>query len=327
MFKLIQSIFKRVITAVTSPFRMMIVRVQRMFNINVITAKLISPLTKKVRELITLRPQSKEDYYIFGKHWVYKKLFLTIILVVCAGVLIYFNMFAAPLPAVGPAAAVTTAVSFRYNDMALREFSGVANICAADSKVIYTGDIEGGICKGVGSLYDHGGKLLYTGMFDQNKYNGKGISYYPSGKVKYEGEFVDNLYQGTGSEYSTLGVLQYVGDFKAGVYSGSGKSYADKDILLYEGNFSNGKYHGDGVLYYKDGTTKYEGTFFQGMMQGKGIIYDKTGKVLYTGDVYENGINYRSLIHSTLADIETAFAETPRIFYTDTDSAFVYEQA
>ncbi|MEG1774239.1 MAG: hypothetical protein RR320_05240, partial [Oscillospiraceae bacterium] len=51
------------------------------------------------------------------------------------------------------------------------------------------------------------------------------------------------------------------------------------------------------------------------------------GKTLYTGDVYDNAINYRSLVHSTLADLEAAFAETPRIFYTDTDSAFVYEQA
>ncbi|MEG1943758.1 MAG: hypothetical protein RR049_08050, partial [Angelakisella sp.] len=188
MFKLMQSVFKRVLTAVTGPFKVIIIGIQRMFNINIITAKLIAPLTKKVKSLITLKPQSREDYYVIGKHWVYKKLFLTLTLALCAGVLIYFSMFAPPLQAAAPAAAVATTESFRYNDMALRKFTGVANIRAVDGKVVYTGDIDAGVCKGVGSLYDRSGKLLYRGDFDQNKYNGKGIAYYPSGKVKYEGE-------------------------------------------------------------------------------------------------------------------------------------------
>ena len=135
MFQLFASIFKRVSTALTSPFRMFLVRFQRLFNINIITAKLISPLTKKVKELITLRPQSRSDYYVVGRFWVYKKLLLTVILVLCAAVLIYFTMFAPDLPTVpAQAAAVQTNVTFDYDDMDLREFTGVANIKAADGQ-------------------------------------------------------------------------------------------------------------------------------------------------------------------------------------------------
>ncbi|MEG0338364.1 MAG: hypothetical protein RR573_00445 [Oscillospiraceae bacterium] len=328
MFKLIVSAFKRIMTAVTNPFRMIIVSIQKMFNINVITAKLIAPLTKKVKSLIVLKPQSREDYFTVGKHWVYKKLIATSILVLCAGVLIYFTMFAQKPPPTAPVQAnVTTNVSYKYNDLKLSKFNGVANIKSADGKTIYTGDIADGMCKGIGSLYGHDGKLLYTGEFDQNKYNGKGISYFPSGKIKYEGTFVNNLCEGEGSEYSSDGELIYQGGFLSGEYSGEGKTFAKENMPLYEGAFSKGKYHGAGTLYYNDGIIKYKGEFFAGAMQGQGELYDKTGKLLYKGDVYDNAINYRSLIHSTLADVEAAFAETPRIFYTDTDSAFVYEQA
>ncbi|MEG1568468.1 MAG: hypothetical protein RR349_02870 [Oscillospiraceae bacterium] len=328
MFKLIESAFKRIMTAVTNPFRMIIVSIQKLFNINVITAKLIAPLSKKVKSLIVLKPQSREDYYTIGKHWVYKKLFLTLVLMLCAGVLIYFTMFAPKVPPSAPtASAVTTNVSYKYNDMKLSEFSGVANIKAADGKTIYTGDIDAGMCKGIGSLYGHDGKLLYTGEFDQNKYNGKGISYYPSGKIKYEGTFANNLCDGEGSAYSADGNLVYTGGFLLGAYSGAGKEFTAESTLLYEGGFSEGKHHGVGTLFYEDGGVNYKGDFFAGAMQGKGELYDNTGKLLYVGDMYDNAINYRALVHSTLADVEAAFAETPRIFYTDTDSAFVYEQA
>ena len=80
MFKLLASIFKRVVTAVTNPFRMLVVRIQRMFNVNILTAKLIPPLTKKVKSLVTLKPQSPRDYFSVGRYWVYKKLFLFLIL-------------------------------------------------------------------------------------------------------------------------------------------------------------------------------------------------------------------------------------------------------
>ncbi len=47
MFKLLASAFKRLTTAMTAPFQALWVKIQRMFNVNVITAKLIAPLPKR----------------------------------------------------------------------------------------------------------------------------------------------------------------------------------------------------------------------------------------------------------------------------------------
>ena len=95
MFKLLTSALRRVMTAVSNPFRMLVVRGQRLFNINIITSKLVRPLTKKVREFVTLRPQSRKDYMVIGRWWVYKKLFLTALLALCAGGVL---LLLAPLP-------------------------------------------------------------------------------------------------------------------------------------------------------------------------------------------------------------------------------------
>ena len=171
MLKLLLSAFRRIVTAVTNPFRMLIVRIQRMFNINVITAKLVRPLTKKVKALITLRPQTREDYFVIGRWWIYKKLFLTLLLALCAGVFIYFTMFAPKLPAaMATAASVETDVYFNYDDMKLREFTGVANIRAADGSVVYTGDVDKGVCTGNGTLRDRKGRLEYRGGFEPVSY-------------------------------------------------------------------------------------------------------------------------------------------------------------
>jgi hypothetical protein len=99
VFKLLASAFKRLTTAMTAPFQALWVKIQRMFNVNVITAKLIAPLTKKIKSLIVLRPDSWKDYYKFGRIYVYKKLFLLLIVCLCAVVFIVCRNY---LPAVEP---------------------------------------------------------------------------------------------------------------------------------------------------------------------------------------------------------------------------------
>lgn len=327
MFKILASAFSRLIAAVTSPFRMIIIRIQRMLNINLITAKLIAPLTKKVRSLVTLKPQTRSDYFVVGKWWIYKKLFLTIILVICAGVFIFFTMFAGDLPKAMPTAeAVVTDVEFRYDSMELKDFSGVARILAADGKVVYVGDIEKGVVKGNGTLWDRAGKLAYKGAFDQNTYSGKGVSYYASSKKKYEGDWAENKFNGEGKFYGEGEVLLYEGQFKDGEYDGIGKSYSAQGIVLYEGSFSRNQRHGIGTAYYDDGTLQYSGNFYRGVAQGAGSLYSSAGKLLYNGDMYGGQVNYRSLLNSTFADVKDAFSETPRVFYTDNECVFVYEQ-
>jgi antitoxin component YwqK of YwqJK toxin-antitoxin module len=329
MFALLASMLKRLITAISSPFRMLIVRLQRMLNINVISAKLIQPLTKNVKKLMTLRPSEKSDYVKVGGFLVFKQLIALIILAACAGVFIYFSMFSSPVEA-APAVMteIKTNVSFRYDDIAIKDFTGVANIKSFDGGIVYTGEIENGVCAGNGYLYARDGSLLYEGGFDNNRYNGYGILYSPDGPVAYEGEFADNLYHGTGKLYNARGRILYTGGFAAGEYEGAGKLYDENGGLVYEGAFAAGKSHGVGTQYYADGTMHYKGEFYEGAVHGKGELYDTAGRLLYTGAMQGGKIGYRTLVGATLADVEAAFNETPSIYYQeDGNSCFFYEKA
>lgn len=329
MFKLLASVFKRLVTAVTNPFRMLIVRVQRLFNVNILTAKLIPPLTKKVKALVTLKPQSPKDYFSVGRYWVYKKLFLTLILALCAGVFLYFSMFA-PKVATRPTQPeqVMTSVTFDYDDMDLAEYTGVANIRAADGTVVYVGDVVAGVCTGNGTLKDRKGRLVYEGGFENNQYSGQGIQYWPSGNRRYEGGFENNQYSGEGILYGEDGqTVLYAGSFKNGLRDGTGKAYSESGVLLYEGDFAEDLYHGSGTQYYESGIIAYTGQFFRGQPQGEGTLYSNQGRALYTGAVYAGKINYSALVGATLADIEAAFSETPCIYYNDSESVFLYEEA
>lgn len=308
---------------------MLIVRVQRLFNVNILTAKLIPPLTKKVKALVTLKPQSPKDYFSVGRYWVYKKLFLTLILALCAGVFLYFSMFA-PKVATQPTQPeqVMTSVTFDYDDMDLAGYTGMANIRAADGTVVYVGDVVSGVCTGNGTLKDRKGRLVYEGGFENNQYSGQGVQYWPSGNRRYEGGFANNQYNGEGILYGEDGrTVLYAGSFKNGLRDGTGKAYSESGVLLYEGDFAEDLYHGSGTQYYESGIIAYTGQFFQGQPQGEGTLYSNQGRALYTGAVYEGKINYSSLVGATLADIEAAFSETPCIYYNESESVFLYEQA
>lgn len=329
MFKLLSSVLKRVVTAVTNSFRMLVVRAQRLFNVNILTAKLIPPLTKKVKSLVTLKPQSPADYFSIGRYWVYKKLFLTLVLALCAGVFLYFSMFAEKLPAqTASTQTVMTTVTFDYDDLDLAEYTGVANIRAADGTVVYTGDVAAGVCTGNGTLRDRKGRLVYEGGFENNQYSGQGVQYWPSGNRKYEGEFKNNQYSGEGVLYAEDGeTVLYTGGFQNGRKSGTGKAYSETGTLLYEGVFAEDQYHGEGTQYYDSGVVAYTGQFFEGQPQGQGTLYSAQGRALYIGPVYEGKIQYSALVGATLADLEAAFTETPRIYYTEDASVFLYEEA
>ncbi|MCL2056099.1 MAG: hypothetical protein FWH02_02640 [Oscillospiraceae bacterium] len=326
---LLASMIKRLITAITRPFQMALVGLRRMLNVNVISAKIIKPLTTNVKKLMKLSPSGKSDYVRVGRYLVFKQLLLLGVLVLCAGVFIYFQVFAsrpqeAPVSLMG----IKTNVTFRFDDIAAREFTGVANITSFDGGIVYTGDIDMGVCKGLGLLYARDGSLIYEGGFDNNKYNGYGIKYSPEGGIEYEGEFSDNLYHGTGKLYNARGVLLYSGGFAAGQYEGDGKLYDENGGLSYEGTFLSGQRHGIGSQYYSNGTLNYYGDFLKDAFQGSGDLYEYTGRKLFTGPMHEGRINYRALLGATLADIEAAFQETPVIFYQeDGNSCFFYEKA
>lgn len=327
LLSLFQKAFVRLRTAVMNPFRRVIRRTQQLSNANLITAKLINPINKKLREIFSFKPKAKEDYITVGNFWISRKVIYFLIIAICAGVFIYFTWFASDVQETTTTTNVVTTTYFDYDDLKLAEFSGKANIRAANGSVVYTGDVAAGMITGVGTLWNQDGLLIYEGNFLNNQYSGVGTLYYPNGNVMYNGEFAENLFQGTGYYYSLEGNLLYEGSFEKGSFNGEGISYNEEGNLIYEGNFQSGNYHGNGTLYYANGIKKYEGEFYQGKAQGQGTSYSNTGKLLFTGLFARNEIHYESLLGITLEDAMSMFGETPVVYYSEVDTVFLFEGA
>ncbi len=327
LLSLFQKAFVRLRTAVMNPFRRVIRRTQQLSNANLITAKLINPINKKLREIFSFKPKAKEDYITVGNFWISRKVIYFLIIAICAGVFIYFTWFASDVQETTTTTNVVTTTYFDYDDLKLAEFSGKANIRAANGSVVYTGDVAAGMITGVGTLWNQDGLLIYEGNFLNNQYSGVGTLYYPNGNVMYNGEFAENLFQGTGYYYSLEGNLLYEGSFEKGSFNGEGISYNEEGNLIYEGNFQSGNYHGNGILYYANGIKKYEGEFYQGKAQGQGTSYSNTGKLLFTGLFARNEIHYESLLGITLEDAMSMFGETPVVYYSEVDTVFLFEGA
>lgn len=327
LFGLIQKAFVRLRTAAMNPFRRVIRRVQQLFNVNLITAKLITPINKKIRELLSVKPKSKEDYVTIGIFWISKKLIHFLIFAACAAVFIYFTWFASPVEDTVSTTNVVTTIYYDYDDMDLAEFTGRANIRAANGQVVYTGDIAQGYCTGNGKLWSQDGVLIYEGAFENNKMCGQGTLYYPSGKICYAGEFEENTFSGQGSYYYNDGTLQYEGEFQSGAFSGQGILYNEKGKMIYEGEFQSGMYHGSGISYYDTGIKRYEGEFYMGKAQGQGSEYSANGKLLFTGQFARDKIHYESLIGATLEEALSMFQETPVIYYNEGETGFLFANA
>lgn len=327
LLSLFQKAFVRLRTAVMNPFRRVIRRTQQLSNANLITAKLINPINKKLREIFSFKPKAKEDYITIGSFWISRKVVYFLIVAICAGVFIYFTWFAGDVQETTTTTNVVTTTYYDYDDLKLAEFSGKANIKAANGSVVYTGDVADGMITGTGTLWNQDGILIYEGSFLNNQYSGVGTLYYPNGKVRYSGDFAENLFNGNGYYYSPEGNLLYTGSFENGTYNGEGIAYNEEGSLIYEGNFQSGNYHGNGVLYYANGIKKYEGEFYQGKEQGQGVSYSNTRKRLFTGLFARNEIHYESLLGITLEDALAMFGETPVIYYSEVDTVFLFEGA
>lgn len=328
ILKLLRAVFSRLKTLTLNPVRNTLRRIQMMFNTNVIANKILKPVTKKFRELFHIKPKSEEDYYSVGKFLIAKQLVVVLIVICCIAVFSYFKFVAKPIEQ--PVTATTGIISnvyFDYDDMDLMEFSGKANIRAANGSVVYTGDLKNGVCEGTGILYNQSGVLVYKGDFTNNSYNGHGKGYAKDGSLRYEGAFVDNVYEGEGTLYYPSGQIQYTGGFSGGFYSGTGYLYAENGKLIYEGTFHNGLYHGNGVLYHENGIRRYEGEFVMGEPQGTGSLYTNAGRLYYTGIVAKGDIAYESLISLSLQEISEMFFEDPAVYYTLDRTCYVYETA
>lgn len=328
IIKLLVAVVSRLKALTLNPVRNVFRNLQMMVNTNVIANKLVKPLTKRFRDLFHIKPKSEEEYYSVGGLLIAKKLIEAIIVGCCIAVFAYFLYVAEPIEQpVTTTTGIVSSVYYDYDDIALAEYSGKANIRAANDSVVYTGDIKNGVCEGVGILYNQSGVLVYEGEFSNNAYNGHGKEYAQDGSLKYEGEYVENVYEGEGTLYYPSGRIQYKGGFAGGFYSGSGFLYAETGELIYEGTFQNGLYHGNGVLYYEDGDRRYEGEFVMGQPQGTGTLYTGAGRPYYTGIVANGDIAYESLVSLSLEEIGEMFYEDPTIYYTLDSTCYVYDTA
>lgn len=326
-FNLLSKAFTRLRTAVMNPFRRVVRRVQQLFNVNLISAKLVTPINTKVRKILSGEAKSPEDYFTVGRFWISKMLVYLLILAACAAVFIYFNWFAAPVMDTTTAENRITSVYYDYDDMDLGEYTGKANIRAANGEVVYTGDIVAGVCTGTGTLWNQDGLLIYSGAFENNNFEGSGTLYYPTGKAQYIGEFKENNYSGRGVQYYPDGAVAYEGEFENGSYNGEGVLYNEKGVMIYEGEFQSGAYHGAGTSYYSSGIKKYEGEFYMGRAQGAGKLYSSAGKLLFEGSFARDDIHYEALLGCTMEDAMNMFHETPIVYFNDGETSLLFERA
>lgn len=320
--------FTRLRVAVMNPFRRITRRVQQMFNANMVSAKLASPINAKIRKIMGGEAKSEEDYFTIGNLWISKALIYIIILALCAFVFIYFSW-------INPqkknntteTESIITDVYYDYDDMDLGEYSGKANIKADNGNVVYTGDISAGVCTGNGVLYNQNGVLVYEGEFSNNEFSGSGTKYYANGAVMYTGDFEENQFSGTGIMYYPSGVTEYTGTFENGAFSGEGMLYSEDSVLIYEGEFKNGVYHGTGTQYYESGAKKYTGEFNNGYAQGIGTLYSAAGTTVYEGSFIRDNIQYESLAGQSLEGACAQLKEEPVIYYTDSSTCFLFKTA
>lgn len=326
-FTLLGKAFIRLRTAVMNPFQRVVRRVQQLFNANIITSKLVTPINAKVRKVLNGEAKSPEDYFTIGRFWISKMLVYFLILAGCAAVFIYFNWIAAPMSDTTASENVTTTVYYDYDDVKLGEYTGKANIRAANGSVVYTGDIAAGVCKGNGKLWNQDGTLVYEGGFENNGFSGTGTLYGVNGAVRYTGEFKDNQFSGSGVLYFENKNMEYAGNFENGAFQGEGTLYNESGTMIYEGEFQNGAYHGTGVSYYESGVKKYEGEFYMGQPQGKGISYDASGRKLFEGQFARGGIQYEALVGQTLDKVLEMMGEKPLVYYNEGSTSFLFERA
>ncbi len=326
-FSFLGRAFVRLRTAVMNPFRRVVRRIQQIFNVNMITAKLAGPINAKVRKILGGEAKSPEDYFTVGRFWISKALVYILVLAICAFVFIYFNWIAPPVSDSIKTESRITSVYYDYDDMKLGEYDGKANIRAANGEVVYTGDIIKGVCTGSGTLWNQDGVLIYEGDFVNNCFEGNGTRYYPSGKALYTGEFAENQYSGRGTLYYPDGTIQYEGDFENGNFQGKGAEYNEKGIMIYEGEFFSGIHHGTGTSYYNSGIKKYEGDFYMGKAQGIGTSFTAAGKPIFEGAFARDAIHYESLLGASLKDVSEMFKEEPKVYFDDGATSMLYESA
>lgn len=235
--------------------------------LNKLNDKLLVRVRNFFTQLLDIRPRDEKDYYSFLGWLVSRRLAMAAVVVISILCIAFLQISkpdktenAAPYKA------------YKYNSVMLKFVTGKVQILGRSGYMAYIGDVETGIVKGRGTLYNPQGDIVYDGEFDANAYNGTG-KYYENSRLRYEGSFKDNLYEG------------------------EGKLYRDNAALWYEGGFHLGRMSGEGTLYDAFQNPVYSGRFQEDRIVYQELIGKKTAEIsqMYTGareiftadDIYE----------------------------------------
>jgi hypothetical protein len=187
-------------------------------------------------KLFDIKPKDEDDYYSFLGFMISRKLAMALVIII--SVLCFSFLWTNKSAGTSDVSAYKT---YKYNSIPLKFKTDKVAILAKSGYTAYVGDVEKGMVKGTGVLYNSDGNVVYDGEFDENKYNGQGKLYYPNTQLEYEGEFKDNEYEGEGTLYRENGTKMYSGNFSNGKMAGEGQLYSSTQELIYSGNFQNGE--------------------------------------------------------------------------------------
>jgi hypothetical protein len=249
------------ITTVKSKLMPILNKVKVWMSKSFIKNKLIVNIRNLFLKIFDVKPKDEKDYYSFLGFMISRKLAMALVIII--SVLCISFLWTNKSDGASDKSAYKT---YKYNSIPLKFKTDKVAILAKSGYTAYVGDVEKGMVKGTGVLYDKDGNVVYEGEFDENKYNGNGKLYYPNTQLEYEGEFKDNKYQGEGKLYRENGTLEYSGNFVQGEMDGSGELYSSTQELIYTGSYRDGE-----ILYPEllDKDTSEVAT----MYTGKRLIY------------------------------------------------------
>jgi hypothetical protein len=243
----------------------------------------IAAVTGFFRNIFSVKPRDKNDYYGMFRWLVSKKLAFAII--IGAAVLgIWYIIAMSPLASASGAGEGGPSIpTYRYNSLALKFHRGEVRILDKDNLVAYIGFVADGRAQGRGRLFAPGGEVMYGGEFQNSMYEGQGELFYPDGAFRYIGEFSKNQFHGAGSHFRPNGTLEYSGGYAFGLRSGQGELFNGSGSRIYTGTF-----HMDHLVYAElAGKTTAE---VSGMYEGQATSYMVRGE--YCVALHEIGAVY-----------------------------------
>lgn len=261
------NIVETLITTIKAKLMPVLNKLKLLTNKSVIKGKLLVRIKNFFFQLLDIRPRDEKDYYSFLGWLVSRRLAMAAVVVISI-LCVAFLHTSKP----GKTENGAPYKAYKYNSLMLKFVTGKVQILGRSGYMAYIGDVEMGIVKGSGTLYNPQGDIVYDGEFDANAYNGTG-KYYENSQLRYEGSFKDNLYEGEGKLYRDNAALWYEGSFHLGRMSGEGTLYDAFQNPVYSGHFQE-----DGIVY-QELIGKKTAEISQ--------MYTGAREILTAGDIYE----------------------------------------